>query len=82
MRLSYIPGLLITAAILGSCGSQHYKKDSGGVIVNVSNPNETDVHKVRLQVYGDKIIRVSATPESKFAPEATLSVLELSLIHI
>ncbi len=76
MKFSYIPGLLLTAAVLASCGSQPYKKETGGIVVNVGKKNESDVNKVRLQVYGDKIIRVTATPDSKFAPDASLSVLE------
>ena len=38
--------------------------------------NENGVRKVRLQVWGDKIIRVSATPDSKFAEDESLVVLK------
>ncbi|MDE5793233.1 MAG: DUF5110 domain-containing protein [Muribaculaceae bacterium] len=76
MKISYLSGILLVAAVLGSCGSRHYQKESGGIIVNVSNPDENAVHKVRLQVFGDKIIRVSATPDKEFAQDASLAVLE------
>ena len=76
MKPSAISGLLLVAALLASCGSGPYKKEAGGVTVSVSNPEEAGVRKVRLQVYGDKIIRVSATPDSKFADEPSLAVLE------
>ncbi len=76
MKVSHITGILLTAAVLGSCGSQSYKKEKGGIVVNVNNPNETDVHRVRLQVFGDKIIRVSATPDKNFAADQSLVVLD------
>ena len=76
MKLTAIPGFLLSGMLIASCGSGAYKKESGGVTVNVSNPQEAGVSKVRLQVYGDKIIRVSATPDSKFAEDASLAVLE------
>ena len=47
-----------------------------GITVNLDRQNENDVRKVRLQVWGDKIIRVSATPDSKFAEDESLVVLK------
>ncbi|MDE7347594.1 MAG: DUF5110 domain-containing protein [Muribaculaceae bacterium] len=76
MKLTAISGLLLTGAIMASCSSGAYRKESGGVTVNVRNQQEAGVKKVRLQVFGDKIIRVSATPDSKFVDEPSLAVLE------
>ncbi|MDE6379207.1 MAG: DUF5110 domain-containing protein [Muribaculaceae bacterium] len=76
MKLTAIPTMLLAGAVLASCGSGPYKKEAGGVTVSVSNPETAGVSKVRLQVYGDKIIRVSATPDKKFADEPSLAVLE------
>ncbi len=75
MKLHYFSAILLVTAMFGSCGTQSYKKDSSGITVNIDNANENDVHKVRLQVFGDKIIRVTATPDKKFAPDASLAVL-------
>ena len=75
MKFSIISGILLTSAMLGSCGSGRYEKESGGIVVNVDSHADNDVRKVRLKVYGDKIIRVTATPDKEFAPDASLCVL-------
>ena len=43
--------------------------------MNVAQQQDTDVRKVRLQVFGDKIIRVSATPDNEFSQDTSLVVL-------
>lgn len=58
--------------MLSSCGSGKFEKNADGVTVNVTQSAENDVRKVRLQVLGDKIIRVSATPDKKFSTDESL----------
>ncbi|MDE6650253.1 MAG: DUF4968 domain-containing protein [Muribaculaceae bacterium] len=74
MRLSAIPGLSLCGILLVSGVSHAYEKKAGEVSVNIHTPDEYGVKIVRLQVCGDKIIRVSATPDKEFAPEASLAV--------
>ncbi|MDE5849660.1 MAG: DUF5110 domain-containing protein [Muribaculaceae bacterium] len=76
MRSSIISLLLLGAMPLASLGGNAYRAVAGGVAVDVGNNKDSEVAMVRLQVYGDKIIRVSATPDSKFADEPSLAVLE------
>mgnify|MGYP000777017552 CR=1 FL=1 len=57
MKLSYITSALLATTVITSCGSGKFDKDPMGITVNVDQQNENDVRKVRLQVYGDKIIR-------------------------
>lgn len=76
MRLPFFTCALLASAIVASCGSSKIEKDSMGITVNLDRQNENDVRKVRLQVWGDKIIRVSATPDSKFAEDESLVVLK------
>lgn len=76
MKLRSISTLLLASALFGACGSGKYEKTDGGVIVNVTPEKENDVRRVRLQVFGDKIIRVTATPDKKFAPDASLAVVK------
>ena len=59
-------------ALLGSC-AKAYSKDAKGVVVNVDPAKAGGASKVRLQVLGPKIIRVSATPSASFAEDASLS---------
>ncbi|MDE5651278.1 MAG: DUF4968 domain-containing protein, partial [Duncaniella sp.] len=58
-----------------SCASGRYEKTEKGIIVNVASTDENSTRKVRLQVLGDKIIRVSATPDKKFADDESLVVI-------
>ncbi len=54
---------------------QEYEKIPDGVIVNLQQNQQTEVKKVRLQVVNDKIIHVSATPESQFSTEKSLIIV-------
>ena len=67
LSVSLLAGLLAMA-----CASGKYEKSDRGVTVNVASTGENSVKKVRLQVLGDKIIRVSATPDKKFAEDVSL----------
>ena len=66
--------LLAAALLLASCTSV-YRKNADGVTVKVQNPVEGGPRLVRLEVSGDKIIRVSATPERRFADPQSLVIV-------
>ena len=66
---------LLVALVLTSCGGSDVQKLSDGIIVNIAQEQPTDVRKVRLQVMGDKLIRVSATPENKFSDRESLIIV-------
>ena len=57
---------MLLAGLLAACGSGKFEKTPQGVTVNIAAQKENDVRKVRLQVFGDKIIRVTATPDKSF----------------
>ena len=59
---------------LVSCGDD-YTLDTNGVTIKVQQEKPGDARMVRLQVVGEKIIRVSATPDDGFADAASLVVL-------
>lgn len=52
-----------------------YVKKGNAVTINVSSPGEGGARVVRLQVVGDRIIRVEATPEEAFAAKQSLIVV-------
>ena len=64
--------LLAAALLLASCTGA-YMKNADGVTVKVQNPVEGGPRLVRLEVLGDRIIRVSATPERTFRDPLTLA---------
>lgn len=53
----------------------HAKKDDSGVTVKINYPVENGPTLVRLEVLGDKLIHVSATPENRFRDPESLVVL-------
>ena len=53
-------------AITGCCG-QDWKQNSDGILVRVADRNGDGPALVRLQVKGDNLVRVTATPETRFA---------------
>ena len=67
--------LLMAALLLGSCSDKVYKQNGTGVAVKVRNSVENGPALVRLEVMGENIIRVSATPEKKFADPQSLVIL-------
>lgn len=52
-----------------------YVKKGNAVTISVSSPGEGGARMVRLQVMGDRIIRVEATPEETFAEKQSLIVV-------
>ncbi len=63
-------GFLITA-----CAGAGVEKTDNGVIVSLDQQNANDVRKVRIEVMGEKVIHVSATPERKFSNAESLIVV-------
>lgn len=77
--LSVYKSLLLTVAI-SLCGhaaatDRHYVKYGNSVTVSMTNPEEGGARTVRLQVVGDRIIRVEATPEDAFPSKRSLIVV-------
>ena len=66
--------LLSALLVLGACADV-YKVTENGVSVKVQQPSEDGPTLVRLEVLGEKIIHVSATPERKFADPESLVII-------
>lgn len=64
---SIVLSLALGVCVACSSGKVDYKKLPDGVTVTFPNAKEGEAKKVRLQVYGDNLIRVSATPEDNFS---------------
>jgi len=77
MRTQTIFLLLLCAAFSCAC-TDDVKTDDRGVTVKVGTACEGAPSLVRLEVLGDKLIHVSATPERKFADPGSLVILPLS----
>ena len=67
--------LLSAIFMLSACSSNPIRHTDEGIIVKVQNRSENGPKSVRLEVLGEKIIRVSATPERRFADPQSLVVL-------
>lgn len=75
MKIRTLTASLLAGLVAVSCSTGKYEKSDRGVTVNVASAGENSVRKVRLQVLGDKIIRVSATPDNKFVADNSLVVV-------
>ncbi len=73
MKSKGIYFLLLTVLTLGACSG--VKQDDNGVMVRIGQTAEGGLKLVRLEVMGEKLIRVSATPEKKFADPQSLVIL-------
>ena len=70
-----ILSLLFAAFVLASCAGA-YRQNESGVTVKVQEPTEGGPRLVRLEVLGDKLIHVSATPDRKFADPQSLIIVQ------
>ncbi|MBQ5538623.1 MAG: DUF4968 domain-containing protein, partial [Bacteroidales bacterium] len=70
----FLSGLLLSAC--GGSETNSFKQTSKGVEVSVKNVSENTPKIVRLEVFGDKIIRVSATKDDKFKDPQSLVIVD------
>ncbi len=66
---------LIAATLFTAVHAATWKKSTNGITVELKQSNSNDTRMVRLQVMGDKLIRVSATPERQFAKDQSLIIV-------
>ena len=67
--------LLMSGLLLSSCSGSYFKTDGSGVTVKVQNVIDGGPRIVRLEVMGEKLIHVSATPERKFADQESRVII-------
>lgn len=72
MNLRFSHFALFSCVLLFSCSHKNFEKIDNGIVVNIPQKSELDVNKVKLEVLGDKLIKVSATPEDKFSDRKSL----------
>ena len=65
---------LLIGMVYTSCTTENYKKTEDGVIVLLNKSTANTTSQVRLQVLGEKLIRVSATPDKKFSERESLII--------
>lgn len=75
MRGNTIYLLLLTGLLLISCATKQYKRIEDGLILNFEQKNNTQIKKLRIQVLGDELIHVSATPELTFPKDSSLIIV-------
>ncbi len=76
LRYLLLPAVAAVMLIMPpSCGNKVVKVKGDSVIVRLSSPVEGGPSQIRPQVMGEKIIRVSATPDKKFNDRRSLVVL-------
>ena len=71
-QTSIFSAALLATAVLASCGDTDVKQQGQQVTVKTQSG---DAKLVRLEVMGEKIIRVSATAEGKFADKPSLIIV-------
>ena len=66
---------LSVGLLLCGCSADPYVQDDSSVTVKVQSPVDGGPSIVRLEVLGDKLIHVSATPERRFADPESLMIV-------
>lgn len=77
MKIKNIHLSLLAGLVLASCSSptKTYEKVDGGIVVNIENPDNTQAKKLRLEVLGDQLVHVSATPDREFPKDSSLIIV-------
>ncbi|GET22845.1 TIM-barrel domain-containing protein [Prolixibacter denitrificans] len=65
---------LLLGLLFASCSSTQYQKLNDGILLNLHQKGKTATHKVRLQVLGDELFHVSATPDKNFPKDSSLII--------
>ena len=68
LYISLLAGLLVTA-----CSTKKYVKTNDGITITINNNNQ--VNKLKLQVLGNELIHVSATPKAEFLEDSSLIIV-------
>ena len=74
MKAKYASLLALTVLLLTACSREYHINDNS-ITVKVQHSHENGPALVRLEVLGEKIIHVSATPQRKFSDKKSLAVL-------
>ena len=72
-RMIALTALLMTG--LNAVAADHYTVDGQFITIPVKDAAQGEAKVVRLQVVGDKIIRVRATPEEQFPSKTSLMIV-------
>ena len=75
MNLKSTSVCLFTGLLLAACSGAGWQQTDNGVVVTVNQEQPTDVRKVRVEVMGEKLMHVSATPERDFSEAQSLIVV-------
>lgn len=75
MKSSFIIKAALPLLMLPACCPDTVRTDDNGVIVKITEKADGGPSLVRLEAETDRIIRVSATPERKFADETSLIII-------
>ena len=67
--------LLFAGFVIASCSPSDVERTPNGVIVQIDTKDPTQARQVSLEVLGERLIHVSATPERRFSNKESLVVL-------
>ena len=68
--------MLLVLWMLASCSSSGYQKTDNGVVVSIQTTSNSAARQVRVEVMGEQLMHVSATPEKKWSDTQSLVVVE------
>ena len=74
MKIKFFASVL-TALTLTACGGNGVETTPRGVVVKVKQQSPTSASKVRVEVMGEKLFHVSATPEKDFSTAESLIIV-------
>ncbi|MCW0484535.1 TIM-barrel domain-containing protein [Gaoshiqia sediminis] len=66
---------LFAGLLFAACSQPQYQLTDDGVILNLRQENKVEASKLRVQVLGDELIHVSATPDKDFPTDSSLIIV-------
>ncbi len=75
MKLKSTSICLFAGLVISACAGRGYEKTNNGIIVEIAQQRPTDTRRVRVEVMGEKLIRISATPDKQFPDTKSLIIV-------
>lgn len=75
MKMYFLLSLLAGCLMASCSSSKDVERTGNGVIVHIDAQSQNATRQVRLDVLGEKLIHVSATPDKHFLKQRSLTVL-------
>lgn len=75
MKFTNIKLILLVGILSTACSTNSIEKIDNGLIINLKKNTQSEAKKLKVEVLGEKIIHVAATPDNQFPKDSSLIII-------